>query len=139
VLPTGSTDVGGGAGGVQVNLPFSKQQGDFYFHWNGGFTWVRSDRLGLFSPAFAGSAIYRLEDMCNLMFESVLAYVDTEVAPERTRRIRQFTLSPGIRGGWNLTPDKQIVIGAAVPVLWTDRKAYAGVFGYFSYELPFRK
>jgi hypothetical protein len=139
VLPTGADDFGGDSAGVQVNLPFSKQQGDFYFHWNGGFTLVRNDKLDFFSPSFAGSTIYRLEDMCNLMLESVLSYVDTEIAPDRTRRIRQFTLSPGIRGGWNLGPDTQIIIGAAIPVLWTDRKTYAGVFGYFSYELPFKK
>ena len=42
ILPSGSEDEGRGAGvvGWQVNLPFSKQQGDLYFHWNGGFTWL---------------------------------------------------------------------------------------------------
>ena len=42
ILPSGSEDEGRSAGGVgwQVNMPFSKQQGDLYFHWNGGFTWL---------------------------------------------------------------------------------------------------
>ena len=140
VLPTGDADIGAGASGVQVNLPFSKQRGDFYFHWNAGFTWLPSDtHPDLVSPVYAGSAIYRLEDMCNLMLESVLAYTDSEIAPGRTQRIRSFTLSPGIRGGWNLGPDTQVIIGAAVPVSWTNGKTYGGVFGYFSYELPFKK
>jgi hypothetical protein len=140
VLPVGTSDVGGGVGGLQVNLPFSKQQSDFYFHWNAGFTWSPSTaHPDLFSPALAGSAIYRLDDMCNLMLESVLSFVDGEVAPDRTKRVRWFTLSPGIRGGWNVGPGKQIVVGAAIPVSWTEGKTYGGIFGYFSYELPFRK
>ena len=37
-----------GEAGLQVNLPFSKQRGDFYFHWNGGFTWLpRGERADL--------------------------------------------------------------------------------------------
>lgn len=140
ILPTGSSDIGAGSGGLQMNLPFSKQQGDFYFHWNAGFTWLPGEtHPDLVSPSFAGSAIYRLEDMCNLMVESVLSYVDTEIGPDRTKRIRSFTLSPGIRGGWNLGPDTQVIIGAAIPVSWTEGKTFAGVFAYFSYELPFRK
>src|SRR5688572_18840297 len=50
ILPTGD-DVegfGDGSAGVQVNLPFSKQRQDLYFHGNGGFTLlpsVGSDRF----------------------------------------------------------------------------------------------
>ena len=29
-----------GIAGLQVNLPFSKQTGDWYWHWNGGLTWL---------------------------------------------------------------------------------------------------
>jgi hypothetical protein len=139
VVPNGAEAIGAGVGGLQVNLPFSKQQGDLYFHWNAGFTWSPShERPDLFSPSFAGSAIYRLEDMCNLMLESVLSFVDGEVSPGVTDRVRWFTLSPGIRGGWNVG-SAQIILGGAVPVSWTEGKTYGGVFGYFSYELPFRK
>jgi hypothetical protein len=69
----------------------------------------------------------------------VLAYVDSEVAPGRAERIRSFTLAPGVRGGWNLTEDKQIVIGASAPTTWTEGQVSQGVFGYFSYEGPFKK
>ena len=42
VLPTGSVSDGRGNGsyGLQVNLPFSKRHGAFYWHWNAGFTWL---------------------------------------------------------------------------------------------------
>jgi DtxR family transcriptional regulator, Mn-dependent transcriptional regulator len=128
--------------GMQINLPFSKQRNDFYFHWNGGFTWQhRADRPNLVSPSFAASAIYRTAPMLNVMLESVLVLLETEVAPGVTRqtdRSASFTLSPGVRGGWNLTEEKQIIIGAAVPITWSEGSTSAGIFGYFSYELPFK-
>jgi hypothetical protein len=49
------------------------------------------------------------------------------------------TLSPGVRGGWNVAKDAQVIIGAAVPVTWTAGQSSVGLFGYFSYELPFKK
>ena len=61
ILPTGSRAVGAHQGGVQVNLPFSKQHKDFYFHWNAGLTWLpRENRGDLLSQLLAGSAIYRI-------------------------------------------------------------------------------
>src|SRR5688572_12827116 len=62
ILPSGSEDEGRGSGvvGWQVNLPFSKQRRDVYFHWNGGFTWLPNvkgvpapsavDDVDLFTP-----------------------------------------------------------------------------------------
>ena len=78
IVPTGDAARAAATGscGLQVNLPFSKQRGDFYWHWNGGFTWLprgepRHGRSGrnLLSPFLAGSAIYRLRPMFNLMLE----------------------------------------------------------------------
>ena len=42
IIPTGDAFRlrGSGSPGLQVNLPFSKQTGDWYWHWNGGFTWL---------------------------------------------------------------------------------------------------
>ena len=93
----------------------------------------------MWSPALAGSAIYRAADMVNLMLESVLVYNGDRPARRTGHAAGALTLSPGIRGGWNLKGEKQIVIGAAVPVTWTDGDRPSGVFGYFSYELPFTK
>jgi len=140
IIPTARIDR---SSGVQINLPFSKQRQDFYFHWNAGFTWQhRDDRPNLMSPSFAGSAIYRVAPMLNLMLESVLVFADTEIAPGSTRETEHhasFTLSPGLRRGWNVSEEHQVVIGAALPITWSEDSANVGVFGYFSYELPFKK
>ena len=140
IVPTGRHAAGSGDGGMQVNLPFSKQRRDFYFHWNAGFTWLpRGARADLLSPAVAGSAIYRLRPMINLMLESVVSFDAGEIAPGVVRRSRSLTVSPGIRGGWNVAKDTQVIIGAAIPMTRTDGTTSTGIFGYFSYELPFRK
>jgi len=150
VLPSG--DVfrlrGSGSVGLQVNLPFSKQTGDWYWHWNSGFTWLpraelltpsqsESGRTDLFSPALAASGIYRVRQMFNVMLESVLLF--NELAGDDTSfGETSFTLSPGARGGWNVG-DSQIIVGAAMPVTWVDGDPETGLFLYFSYELPFKK
>jgi hypothetical protein len=77
--------------------------------------------------------------MLNLMLESVLAFNADDAPTGRVERTRAFTVSPGLRGGWNLAEDTQIIIGFAVPITREHGEASAGVFGYFSYELPFKK
>jgi hypothetical protein len=140
IVPTGRQSAGSGEGGLQVNLPFSKQDGDFYFHWNAGFTWLpRGERTDLLSPSLAGSAIYRLRPMLNLMLESVLTFDANDTPSGQVARTRSFTISPGIRGGWNVAKDAQVVIGAAIPVTRANGESSVGLFGYFSYELPFKK
>jgi len=153
VVPSGDSDDGLGQGswGLQMNVPFSKQRGDWYFHWNAGVTWLAdvtemvrggpdmavAKRASLTSPFLAGSAIYRLRPMFNLMLESVVSF-DQSLDAIGTSRSTTFTLSPGFRGGWNIG-EKQVVAGFAVPVSWTEGESDTGAFLYFSYELPFRK
>jgi len=152
VLPTGDSDkgLGNGSFGLQVNLPFSKQTGNWYWHWNAGLTWLerakatfqRDDLVvkrqhWLASPFLAASAIYRLRPMFNVMLES-LATFDESIQDDGTERSKTFTLSPGFRGGWDIG-DKQVVVGFAVPVTWSADPTTGGVFLYFSYELPFKK
>jgi DtxR family Mn-dependent transcriptional regulator len=140
IVPSGRHAAGEGNGGLQVNLPFSKQHGDFYFHWNAGCTWLpRGKNADLLSPTLAGSAIYRLRPMINLMLESVLGYQAGDNPEGAVSRTRVFTVSPGVRGGWNLAGDTQVVIGAAVPVTHSAGTRSVAVFGYFSVELPFKK
>ena len=149
VLPSGNSDdgLGNGSPGLQVNLPFSKQTGDWYWHWNGGFTWlpraeatfqrgdIRIDREDtLTSPFLAASAIYRLRPMFHVMLESVLSS-DQFLEETGTSRDATFTLSPGFRSGWNVG-DKQVIVGFALPTSWSDT-ASTGAFVYLSYELPF--
>lgn len=155
VLPSGDEDEGLGFGvvGYQVNLPFSKQAGDLYLHWNGGFTVlpgvdavrgfqtllpVENDRVTLFSPFLAASTILRVRPMLHAMLESVLTFDDGVAGPGITHRHRSFVVSPGLRGGWNVG-DAQLVVGAAIPITRTQGDTSVAAFGYFSYELPFRK
>ena len=81
LTPTGNQGrgLGVGAWGWQMNLPVSKQHRDFYFHGNVGMTWYPRVTTGtdaasgsapdvtLVSPTIAGSTIYRLRPMLNLM------------------------------------------------------------------------
>jgi hypothetical protein len=91
----------------------------------------------LTSPFVAGSAIYRVWPMFNLMLESVLLSNESEIEGG-TDRATTFTLSPGFRGGWNIG-EKQVVAGFALPLSWTEGQSDTGAFLYFSYELPFGK
>jgi len=146
VLPTGSVSEGRGSGsyGLQINLPFSKRRGAIYWHGNAGFTWLpRAEAAGssahanLWSPFFAGSTIYALRPMFHLMLEQVLL-VDALYDGVDRFRTTSYTLSPGVRGGWNLGK-AQLVGGVAVPITWENGGSDTGVFLYFSYELPFIK
>ena len=151
VIPTGRVPrlLGSGSPGLQFNLPFSKQQGNWYWHWNAGTTWLpRADafptapnpgeeRVHLVSPFLAGSAIYRLKPMFNVMLENVLLFAETVDGGVKNRNTA-YTLSPGARGGWDIG-ERQIVIGAAVPITWVNDDSQVAFFVYFSYELPFMK
>jgi len=112
VRPTGSSEkgLGNGSFGLQIDLPFSKQTGDWYWHWNAGLTWLDRARATfqrddlvitqvhwLASPFLAGSGIYRLRPMFNLMLEALAEIGQTT------------TISPGFRRAWNVG-DKQIVV-----------------------------
>jgi hypothetical protein len=142
ILPSGGSEVGAGTRGVQFNLPFSKRRGLFYFHGNAGVTWQWTKQdVRLTSPAVAGSVVYRARQMLNLMLEGVVAGLAAETqasptAPAVSRRTRASTLSPGVRGGWNLAEDKQIVLGAALPTTWSAGASDTALFLYFSYEGP---
>ena len=144
ILPTGNETrgLGGGSAGWEVNLPFSKQFGDLYLHWNGGFTHLpkaegTAPNQSLVTPRAAVSGIWRARPMLNLMLESVFEWAE-EAAGAGTERSYSTTVVPGIRTGWNLG-DAQAIVGVGVPVSFGSGTTDAGVFGYFSYELPFSK
>ncbi len=150
LTPTGNQGrgLGVGAWGWQMNLPVSKQHHDFYFHGNVGMTWyprVRTDSDGtpapdvtLISPTIAGSTIYRLRPMLNLMLESFVTWQEAPTGPGRTGRLAVSVVAPGVRGGWN-HGESQFILGAALPVTWADGAAHLGLFTYFSYETRFWK
>jgi hypothetical protein len=142
VLPTGPPDTIDDHPGWQVNLPFSKQRRDLYFHGNAGFTWITgvpedttADKVSLVTPTLAGSVIWRTWPMLNLMFESVVLFQE-EVEGSGTKRTTTMIVNPGFRRGWNIG-DQQIVLGFAVPVTFADGDNSTAFFVYASYELPF--
>lgn len=116
--------------GLQTNMPLSKQFGDVYLHFNAGYTLSTFDNgLGDGQPSLAGSTILRVKPMFHLMAESVYL-------PSANGSFSSWVVSPGFRGGWNIG-DKQLIVGAAVPIgLLTSDDSYA-LITYFSYELPF--
>lgn len=151
LCPTGNAGrgLGVGAWGWQFNLPASKQLNNFYFHGNAGFTWyprVKTSGAGgasapdvtLVSPTIAGSTIYRVKPMFNLMLESVVTWQEGVAGPGRTSKSTLAILSPGFRTGWNVG-EAQIIVGAALPFAFNAGSTDMGLFTYFSYEAPFWK
>ena len=143
-LPTGDSTRALGAGhpSWQMNLPISKQFGDFYVHWNAGFTHsphaeVDGREWNLLAISGGASVIWRMRPMLHLMFESV-AVSDQEVDHGSKVRSPSVVLSPGLRGGWNIG-DAQLVLGLGVPITRDDGETSAALITYFSYELPFKK
>lgn len=144
ILPSGEP----GHSGWQVNLPLSKQMGDFYLHANGGATWFPNalgppapggagrSEAALFTPHASASVIYRVRPMFNVLVEGLVQSVEEFADSHATSRAGAFTLSPGARGGWNLG-DRQVILGLAVPVTRSAGTTETAVFGYLSYELPF--
>ena len=142
VVPSGSTSTGLGNGslGWEFNLPFSRQVGDVFYHWNAGMTHLPSAQIdgvdyNLITPRVAGSAIWRVRPMFNLMFESVVEW-EEGVVDGQTARDTIVTLLPGFRTGWNVG-ESQVIVGAGVPLTRRGAGDSTGLFLYFSYELPF--
>lgn len=143
ILPTGRSDDASDRPGLQINVPVSKQFGDFYLHWNAGLTWLHGVPSGveaktsLTSPQIAASVIWRTKPMLNLMVEGVFESEDGVDERGGHRHEGLATLAPGLRGGWNLG-DKQLILGAAVPVSRRAGDTNIALLTYLSYELPFR-
>jgi hypothetical protein len=124
ILPTGreSDGLGDGVVGLQMMVPASRQLGDLYVHANAGYTWLPGVQR---TTVVAGSGVWRVAPMFNLMLEAVGEVGDS------------MTVSPGFRGGWNFG-ERQVVIGAALPVRRAASRTEISLLTYFSYELPFR-
>ena len=127
ILPSGNEKQGLGNGvlGWQVNLPFSKQVGDLYAHWNAGVTQFpnvitpgdsgREDTTAtLVNWNLGASAIWRVRPMINLMLEGVAEFVALPAPFGQTTRAKLMTIAPGIRGGRNIG-DAQFIVGVTVP------------------------
>ena len=139
ILPTGDGPAGFGDPrvGVQANFPFSKQWADVYLHWNAGITYHPHENADAWAPSLGTSVNWRVRPMLHLMVESVALFERFKVAGIESRETSAF-IAPGVRGGWNLG-DHQLIIGGAVAIGLTDETDDTALFGYLSYELPFRR
>jgi hypothetical protein len=94
--------------------------------------------MNLMSPAFAGSVVWNTRPYVNLMLEGVWTLQDSVIGFQQTHRDRVATISAGVRGGWTLPGDQQVILGVAVPVTLTEGEDHStALLVYFSYELPF--
>ena len=66
--------------------------------------------------------------MFHLMLEQVLLF-DPVIRRRRRTGSTAYTLSPGVRGGWNVG-EAQLVGGVAVPITWESGDSDTGVFLY---------
>jgi hypothetical protein len=139
VLPTGDEPAGFGDGrvGVQANLPFSKQIGDVYAHWNAGITYHPHEQVDELTPSLGASLIWRARPMIHLLVETLALFEELD-GPAGEVRETAWLVSPGVRAGWNLG-DHQLVLGGAVAIGLTDATDDTALFAYLSYELPFRR
>jgi hypothetical protein len=145
--------VDAGRVGIELNLPASRQVGNVYVHGNAGVRIYPAVESSVFpspagpqaahdvtlaSPFVAGSLILRVRPMLHLMLENVVLFTDRIADRARTRHDTTVILSPGTRFGWNVGT-QQLVFGAAVPIESGSGEISTSLFGYASWELPFRR
>ena len=142
LVPSGnaSKDLGVGAAGYQINLPFSKIVSDrVTLHANAGLTSYFDVRgRQPVSYNLGGSAIYAVTTEFNLMLESLTEWTETVDAAGLIARETSYTLNPGFRYAFN-RGSGQLVLGVAAPVRFTRRARDYGAFFYASFEHGFLK
>ena len=140
ILPSGNSgrDLGAGSAGLQTNLPFSKIVSDrLTLHGNAGLTHYFD--VGGRSPTshqLGGSLVYAVTRDFNLMLEALGEWNETVNASGGIEWERSFTLSPGFRQAFDLSPG-QLVVGIGAPVRFGATTDF-GVFLYLSVEHGFK-
>jgi hypothetical protein len=143
ILPTGRPG-GDNRPGLQAAVPMTAVWQRLHIHANAGVTWTHQVRGGqgttanLTSPYLAGSVVWPTASMVQLMLEDVVAFEAFLDATAHPRRRTTMTVSPGLRGGWNVGRN-QVVLGAAVPIDSSTEGRSVSVLGYVSFEGPFRR
>ena len=146
LLPTGDSDegLGGGSGGVEVNLPVSFIAGErVVAHWNlggsrtfdaGGEGGAEADLDAVFA---AQGLIWLFRPTLNFMLEARWDRADVLADGGRIEHEESFVLSPGARFAQNLD-DLQVVYGLAFPVEVGAGDGGKAVLLYLSLEHPFK-
>ncbi len=141
ILPTGDEDRGTGMGsyGYQINLPVSKIVSDrVTLHGNAGIT-SYFDVHGRQPTGYnlGGSVVYAVTRDTNFLVEAVGEWTETVNDTFRIEREFAFTLLPGVRHAFNLK-EGQLVLGAGVPIQFTEGRTDVGALLYLSFEHKFR-
>jgi hypothetical protein len=147
ILPTGSAEKGLGAGGVgfQGAVPLSVVlvQDRLVAHSNAGLTWTpqAQDALGneaaTTSVYLAQSVVWLVRPMFNLFVEGLWSSDEEVSGPGATTSGTSAVISPGVRFGFNLPGDLQVVPGIAVPIGVGPSSGQRALFLYLSFEHPF--
>ena len=90
------------------------------------------------SYRLGGSAIYAVRRDFNLLVEAVADWVESVNPQNRLERDFEFTLLAGFRQAFNFADDAQLVVGAGVPIQFSNGAAAdVGAFFYLSFEHKF--
>jgi hypothetical protein len=141
ILPTGDEDRGTGFGsyGYQINLPVSKIVSDrVTLHGNAGVT-SYFDVHGRRPTSYnlGGSVVYAATRNTNFLVEALGEWTETVNDTFGIDREFAFTLLPGVRHAFNLK-EGQLVLGAGVPIQFSEGHTDVGALFYFSFEHKFR-
>lgn len=146
VIPTGSVDLGRGAGsvGAQVALPLSYHViPALVLHANAGLTWLpqaenpAGNRAATVSYAVGASAIWLARPRLNLLIEWIWLDNERVTTAGSTQRQRAMFLNPGIRFGWDSPGGLQIVPGVGYTIGVGPSRGEDAVFLYLSFEHAF--
>jgi hypothetical protein len=146
LLPSGNSAAGRGFGGtgLQTNLPISiVHSGRLVTHWNAGATWIPHAKNNLGDQArtvavnLGQSCIWQFSNRFNGMLETIWNSGEQVVSQNRTERVQQLFVSPGVRWAYNLRSGLQVVLGVAVPMGIGPSGGEKGVIFYLSFEHPF--
>jgi hypothetical protein len=141
ILPTGDGKLGGAAG-VQIGLPFSKQLGEhFAAHLNLGTTIipeVDTDRgsARVILGSGGASLVWEPVNAINFFCELFTVGADDVDDGREVRHVLAFA-NPGVRIGWDGPGGSQWVGGLGFPIGLTHDSPSAAVLLYFSIEHPF--
>ena len=141
ILPTGDEDRGTGFGsyGYQINLPVSKIVSDrVTLHGNAGVT-SYFDVHGRRPTSYnlGGSVVYAATRNTNFLVEALGEWTETVNDTFGIDREFAFTLLPGVRHAFNLK-EGQLVLGAGVPIQFSEGHTDVGALFYLSFEHKFR-
>lgn len=148
LVPTGDEKKGhgGGAVGIQFNLPVSVVLSRlFVTHFNAGMTVTPSAKNEQGAKAnvqdynLGQSLIWLTTPEFNVLFECLWQNQEEIIGPKRTARHNELQINPGIRWAYNFKSGLQIVPGISVTLGLGPSQGERGIMFYLSFEHPFTK